>query len=361
MPRPNVVLFVFCYLTLAGRAAFAQAGLPGPLVDVGVDGTLTASGGVSGETLTPRITFNLNPGLALTLRADATLAKDHLGPYPRQARLVDLEVHGQMAHLGPLALQGIAGAGVRWRTDFTPRYGTEFKPASGSTPATMTLRQVADHVDRTSLVGLMGLGAVERFGGRLEWRQDFRVSADSDGLDVSVSSGVSVPIGRYETRRAGQFADIGRDRVRTGEHLWITQDDGSIAEGVVGDVNSGSIELLRRSGRWLVDTTRVRRVEAPDRIRDGITTGAIIGGLGFGVYGALIGRSICECDDLWTPTLLAMTVGGFGAGGGALVGALSDSLHVGRRTILDRDSSARVSIAPILGRKRAGALATIGW
>jgi hypothetical protein len=350
---PTFAFFAAVVLTAAN--AFGQAGLPGPLVEIGVDGTATLSPEVSGRALTPRITWKLKPELDLTLRGDATALRDHNPPYASRAQLFNLEVHQQMAHRGAVALQGIAGVGLRVQRDYRPKYG--LVPDRPNT----TLGQVADHVDQVRLVGLMGLGAVQRAGSALEFREDFRLSVDSGGLDIGVSTGITIPVGRYQTRAPGQSEVVGTRRVRTGQHVWVTQSDGVVVEGVIGDLTPSAMEVVRRDGRTSVEIVRVRRVEIPDSLRDGIVRGTMIGAAGLGVYGAFIASALCECDDLGTAAGLTVVSAGMGAAGGALIGALSDSLHVGRRAILDRSTGAGLSVAPLLGRNRAGAIASIRW
>lgn len=346
---------VACFLLAFPSAAHAQAGLPGPLVELGVDGTATLSPEVSGRALTPRITWQLAPELSLTLRGDATAMNDHNGPYRSRARLFNVELHKQMARRGAVAIQGIAGVGVRARRDYRPKYGIiPDRPNP-------TFGPIADHVDEVRLVGLMGFGTVQRVGSALELRQDFRLSVDSGGLDIGVSAGITVPVGRYPTRAPGQSEIVGTRRVRTGQHVWVTQSDGVVVEGAIGDLTPSLMEIVRRDGRTSIEMNRLQKVEIPDSLRDGIVKGTLIGAAGFGVYGALIASAICECDDLETAAGLTILFAGMGAGGGALVGALSDSLHVGRRTILDRTAGTGLSIAPLLGRNRAGAMATIRW
>lgn len=345
----------FAAIVLTAATAFGQAGLPGPLVEIGVDGTATLSPEVSGRALTPRITWKLRQELDLTLRGDATALHDRNRSYASSARLFNLELHQQMARRGALALQGIAGVGLRAQRDYRPKYGLV---PGRSNP---TFGQVADHVDQIRLVGLMGLGAVQRAGSALEFREDFRLSVDSGGLDIGMSTGITIPVGRYQTRAPGQSEVVGTRRVRTGQHVWVTQSDGVVVEGAIGDLTPSSMEIVRRDGRTSVEIVRVRKVEIPDSLRDGSVRGTLIGAAGFGVYGALIASAICECDDLETAAGLTILFAGMGAGGGALIGALSDSLHVGRRVILDRSTGATISVAPLFGHNRRGAIAAIRW
>ncbi len=353
--RHSRTFALFAAVVLTASTAFGQAGLPGPVVEIGVDGTATLSPEVSGRAVTPRITWKLKPELDLTLRGDATVMRDRVGPHTSRARLFNLELHTQMAHRGPAALQGIVGVGLRAQRDDRPKYG--WVPNRPNP----TFGQIDDHVDQVRVVALMGLGVAQRAGPALEFRQDFRLSVDSSGLDIGVSAGVTVPVGRYETRAAGQSAVVGTRRLRTGQRVWVTQPDGVVVAGTIGDLTPSLMEVLRRDGRTSVDIDRARTIEIPDGIRDGTLRGLLIGAGGFGVYGAFIASAICECDDLDTAAGLTLLFAGMGSGGGALVGALSDSLHVGRRAILNRSTGAGLTITPAFGRGRMGAQAVFRW
>jgi hypothetical protein len=341
---------VIVVIVIGARSAHAQAGLPGPLVDVGVDGVATASAFSGGRTWSPRVTFNFTPDVALTLRA--LRLDDDRTPLRRQATMLEAEAHRQIAHVGPLAVQGLAGFGVRRRRDFTPRYAVD--------TATGRFGPVSDHTDRDMVVGVFGAGIVERMGAAVELRQDLRVAIQNDGVEMSLAAGVTVPLGRYATRRGGQSTQIGRVRVRTGQQVWITRDDGTTIDGHVGDISSSSIEIVRASERVVVDMRHANRIAIPDSIRNGARNGAWIGGLGLGVYTAIIATSICECHD-GTAVVLPMLFAGLGTGSGALIGAIVDSFRVGQRTILERPSAATVAIAPILTPTRRAAAVAVRW
>lgn len=333
------------------RPARAQAGMPGPLVDVGLDGVVTTSAIAQGGAWSPRITFNLSPDVAVMLRGfrveDERIASDRT-----QATLIEADVRRQLAHAGPLAVQALAGAGLRFRRDF--RVGYERDPATGQ------YRPVPVRLDRRRLAGVFGAGLIQRAGSALEIRQDLRFAIETDGIEMSVSAGVTVPLGRYTTRRRGQSVPLGDYRLRTGQRVWVTEDDGRTIDGHVGDISASSIEIIRPSGRAVVDMARVRRMTVPDSLRNGVRNGALIGGLGLGAYSVIVATAICECHDE-TAVLVAATLAGFGTGGGALIGAIVDSFRVGQRTILERPAAATITIAPILTPTRRAAAVAVRW
>lgn len=347
--RSNVVI-VGCILILASaiRPAFAQTGLPGPRFDVGIDATATAASGVSGAGLTGRVTVNFDPDLALAARADLTTVDDRRDYVRARARRAGLELHRNLFRRGAFAIEGLLGAGVRRQTDLHPVFDR-----------TGVLTEWRER-RRSLATGTIGIGATHRLGSFVEWREDFRLDMASTGLDASVSTGLTVPIGRYLTRRAGQSARIGRGEVRTGQRVWVTT-GGAVVDGRVGDVTSGTIEVLTASGRQAIDVSAIDRLETVDAIRDGVRLGAILGGIGFGVYGALIASPLCECDNLGTTTILAMSFAGMGTAGGALVGGLSDGLHVGRRLLVGDAGRAAVTVRPMVTERGAGALALLRW
>ncbi|MEO8483461.1 MAG: hypothetical protein ABI634_14710 [Acidobacteriota bacterium] len=350
--RYTILILCTVAAALSPATVFAQAGLPGPLVDIGVDASFGTQGGPTARALSPRLTLNFTPDLALTARADAVVTT--AGPIPsrvRSQRFV-VEVHRTFANIGPLAVEGIVGGGLH-RGQFTV-------PADGPRSGSPAIDQPTRVVTSLGPALMLGVGFAQRVGPHLLLRQDFRFAIHDDGPDAVVSIGVAAPLGRYTTRGRGQVAQVGTGTVRTGQRVWITTDDGAAVEGIVGDIDSRSIEVLHKTGRTAIDLARARRIEVPDSIRDGVRNGAIIGAVGMGVYGAFLARSLCECDDQ-TAVFVTLAIAGYGAGTGVLVGALSDGLHAGRRTILDRSTVARVTITPVFTRSHAGVAAAIRW
>jgi hypothetical protein len=175
---------------------------------------------------------------------------------------------------------------------------------------------------------------------------------------------VNVRIAHAQAGLPGPSADAGVDalaaRLRTGQHVWLTTDDGRTFDGYVRDISSSSIEILRRSGPTRLDMVQVRRIEVPDGIRDGVKRGAVIGGLGMGIYTGIIATGLCECHD-GTNVLITVTFAGIGAGSGALLGGIIDKLHVGRQTIFDRTNRTTMTIAPVVTASRLGAAAAVRW
>jgi hypothetical protein len=339
-------------LSLPATAAHAQAGLPGPFVDVGVDLLETASSSASGVAWAPRVTLNPSADTAVAFRSAVVI--DHDAPYERRATTIGAELHHRMGHAGPVVIEGIAGAGFRHTRKFRPDYGPIAAPDG------VRFGVVSDHADLYSATGVFGAGLVERLGSRAELRQDFRITGHSEGLDASVTVGVTVPIGRYPTRRAGQSMQVGSTRVRTGERIWVTTADGRTLEGQVGDVSPASIEVLQRSGSTTIGMTEVQRVMVPDGVSDGAVRGALAGGAGMGLFAGRYATAICECHDN-TAVVITMAFAGLGAGSGALIGAIADSFHAGRRTIFDRTSGTNATIAPIVTRSQFGATAAFRW
>jgi hypothetical protein len=348
----RVLLALLPLVLVPVAAAHAQSGLPGPFMDVGVDVLATASSSASGISWSPRVTLNPTPDWAVTVLGSVVTDVD--APYRRRATTIGAEFHHEMALAGPVVVEGIAGAGFRHTRKFRPEYGPISSPDGGR------FGVVSDHADLYSATGVFGAGLVERLGSHAELRQDFRITGHSEGLDASVTVGVTVPIGRYSTRRAGQSAHIGSARLRTGQRIWVTRADGRTLEGYAGDVSPATIEVLQQSRTTSIDMAEIQRVAVPDGIGDGLTRGALIGGASLGIFGGIISRALCECRD-GTAITVAMTLAGLGAGSGALIGAIADSFHAGRRTIFDRAAGTTTTIAPIVTRSQLGAAAAIRW
>lgn len=136
-----------------------------------------------------------------------------------------------------------------------------------------------------------------------------------------------------------------------GRKVWITMADASVHQGTVARVTPDIVTLTFKGATVTLPTQDVRRIEAPDPVRDGVTKGAIglaaVGGLGFGVFGGLV----CEHNCPSYMVKVGLVGAAMGAAGGAILGGLLDAGNPGREVIFERTS---VSIAPVItGRSRS--------
>jgi hypothetical protein len=160
---------------------------------------------------------------------------------------------------------------------------------------------------------------------------------------------------------AGSFDQL-RVLVKPGDRITVTDDSGREMTGTIADLSSSSLGLLvGRERRDLpagqVDTIRQRR---SDTLANGAKWGFGIGA-GLGLLGGLAVASEYEDGDGGAAVVVAATLvyGGLGAGIGVGVDALISSSQViyARRAA----SSSRVSVAPLLTRRRQGVVLSLGF
>jgi hypothetical protein len=353
MRRISLALLVVLFLSIAARPATAQTGLPGPPIEVGFDGSLIGPGYDSRRTLAPRVSFNLAPDLMLTARGDALVKRQHLSAFWNEARTFDVELRRPLHQAGAFSVDAIVGIGHTWSQYFSPAYS--YRVGSQTVTQPGTVRRL------DSSLYVLGFGATQRVGGHLSMHQTVEIMFGTEAPGLVAQFGVDAPLGRYVTRRPGQAAHFGAATLRTGQHVWVTEGNGHEVEGAVGDIDQKSIEVVQRDGRTLMDMNQVQRIEIADSPADGARRGALIGGVGAGLIAALAASSLCEGSCGGEGILIVAAAAGYGAGIGGLWGALVDSLHVGRRTIVDRSTPASLAVAPVLGRQRMGARAVIRW
>lgn len=189
----------------------------------------------------------------------------------------------------------------------------------------------------------------------------------SDDSMLRFSGGASVPIGgRYPGRgtieNTASLARTPLARVRSGQHVWITVSDGQEYAGEVVSRAPGAVTLRHRHGATSIATTDIVRIDAPDRLLNGIMIGMGAGGAAGAVLGGILGDFVCESSN-GCVTIGALLVGGMGAGMGGLIGAMVDGVRDNRRPVYDRSTTPRtqVTLAPILSREQRGLSAMIRW
>jgi hypothetical protein len=136
-----------------------------------------------------------------------------------------------------------------------------------------------------------------------------------------------------------------------GRKVWVTMADASVHHGTVVLVTSDAVMLKVGGATLALPTQDVRRIEAPDRVSDGVAKGAIgmavVGGVGTGLLSAAFCESNCG-SYVATVGLVGAAMGG---AAGALIGGLLDAGNPARKVIFERTS---LTIAPVItGRSRS--------
>jgi hypothetical protein len=215
--------------------------------------------------LAPRLTINVTQRTALVLSGDLFTTRRTIGDSWAESRVVIAEVRRALVRTGRFSMSGLVGGGIGWTRTFQPEYSYLLWNERVTVPASM----------RTSAAPevTMGLGFDQRIGSRLALHQEVRAVL-GEVSELRGTLGVSVPFGRYPER----FAPL-----------------------------------------------QARRGGTPDSLRNGTTIGAVIGAAALGSFVAFLGNLLCEgeCDSSGPIAVGAV----YGAGAGALTGALIDSIR----------------------------------
>jgi hypothetical protein len=143
-----------------------------------------------------------------------------------------------------------------------------------------------------------------------------------------------------------------------GRKVWITMADASVHQGRVARVTSDILTLSADGTTMALATRDVRRIEAPDGVRDGVAKGAIGTAIGGGLVLGVLGGLVCEhnCGAYMVQTgLFGAVVGG---AAGAIAGGLLDAANPGRQVIFERTS---LSIAPVITGKSRSVSIVVRW
>jgi len=194
-------------------------------------------------------------------------------------------------------------------------------------------------------------------------------------LMMTLSSGPNAPgqsfVAGQENARAAQTvgssdADAIRQRVKEGQKVRITDDQGREWQGRIEELAPNHLVLLTKD-RQLRDVpyAAILRIDRP---HDTLANGALIGFVSGAVYGllAVLAEENADCEpgaffSCGDPTAAAYVVippvlGAVGAGIGVAIDAL-----VRRDPTLFRRRDSRVMLAPLLGREVRGVSLSVRW
>ena len=194
-------------------------------------------------------------------------------------------------------------------------------------------------------------------------------------LMTTLSSGSSAPgrsfVAGQENPPAAQTAgpsdaDTIRQRVKEGQKVRITDDQGREWQGRIEDLAPDNLVLLTKDRqRRNVPYAVILRIDRP---HDTLANGALVGFVSGAVYGllAIVAEENADCDpgaffSCGDPTGAAYVVippvlGAIGAGIGVAIDAL-----VRRDPTLFRRGDSRVMLAPTLGRGVRGISLSVRW
>ncbi len=133
-----------------------------------------------------------------------------------------------------------------------------------------------------------------------------------------------------------------------GRKVWITMADASVHQGTVARVTSDILTLSADGTTMALATKDVRRIEAPDGVRDGVAKGAIGTAIAGGLVLGLLSGYVCEHSCSSHMVTVGLVGAATGGAVGAMAGGLLDAANPGRQVIFERTS---LSIAPVLTAK----------
>lgn len=156
---------------------------------------------------------------------------------------------------------------------------------------------------------------------------------------------------------AASFGElITQGAIQPRQTVYVTDVWGNSVKGRLGELRPGSLVLMQGSRTIQMVEADVSRIQRGDSLANGLWLG-----LGAGVAAAWIAPHLfCDLPDDECAAIVFAAIGLPSIAGGAVAGALVDAAN--RKTVFQfagTRRSARLQVSPVLGRRRAGALATI--
>jgi hypothetical protein len=152
------------------------------------------------------------------------------------------------------------------------------------------------------------------------------------------------------------FGQLG-SRVRVGETVWVTGEDGREIQGKLWDLSASSLQVMSRGQTTTFRSDNLLVISA--RGRDSLANGALIGLVSGVVLGALV-AGVCEDDYLACFAGAGLVYGGFGAAIGVGIDALTPpaKIEVFRRQTIH---SARIRLSPFSSPRSQGLVLRIAF
>jgi hypothetical protein len=166
---------------------------------------------------------------------------------------------------------------------------------------------------------------------------------------------VSVPA-LSQTPAASFEQLIADEAIHPDQTLYVTAAWGQRVEGRLGELRPGSLVLVDGSRKIQMTEADVNRIQRGDSLQNGLWLG-----LGAGIAAAWIApRLVCDLPDDECAAIVFLAIGLPSIAAGPVVGALVDAAV--KKTVFQLGGargSAQIRVSPVLGGRRAGALATI--
>lgn len=143
-----------------------------------------------------------------------------------------------------------------------------------------------------------------------------------------------------------------------GQKVWITMADASVHHGRVARVTPEAVTLTIDGASAELAARDMRRIEAPDRVGDGVARGAIGLAIAGGLGNGLLAAAICEHNCASYVMKMGLAGAVLGGAAGAIVGGLLDAGNPGREVIFDRTS---LTIAPVITARSRSVAVHVRW
>jgi hypothetical protein len=153
-----------------------------------------------------------------------------------------------------------------------------------------------------------------------------------------------------------------RGRIRDGQKVVITDDQGRKVTGRIETVGLDSVRILADGQATDVDYGQILRIDRPP---DTLANGALIGlgvGAGFGLISLVAEHAGCDpqaflgCPDPRAYLVIPLITGGLGSAIGVGIDAL-----IRRDREIYRRNAVRAAVAPVVRRGVTGAVISVSW
>ena len=153
-----------------------------------------------------------------------------------------------------------------------------------------------------------------------------------------------------------------RARIRDGQKIVITDDQGREITGRITNLGADSVQILANGQATDVGYGQILRIDRPpDTLANGALTGLGVGAA-FGLVSLVVEHAGCDRQEfLGCPEPLAYLVIP------AITGGLGSAIGVGIDALIRRDreiyrrSTARATVAPVMTRGLRGAVVSVSW
>jgi hypothetical protein len=183
------------------------------------------------------------------------------------------------------------------------------------------------------------------------------MSPGAGGATLRISAAVTIALFLVCGTAAGQTsANDLRDRLKEGQKVDVTDEQGRELRGRIVNLTADSLTLTRGADRQLVPYAQIVKIDRVDDLRNGALVGL---GVGLGLFA--LDAVVSSENGITLNPAGYLVIGALYGAAGAGAGVGIDALIGGNRNIYQRGGSTRISLVPSIGRDRIGAAIGISW